>query len=383
MRWINRGKELEQQAEYIKSSETYIFGAGEIGKTVYEELLRWEQVKVRGFIDNSTAKQGKLYLSEKVYSLNDIIGQENIVLVLAVSENYIEEIRHGIEREFLADAAKQMIYGYQDFLSICYYYFEKHVFFKSLNISLTQKCSLNCINCSVLTPYIRNKKDFPLEELKKDIDIFFDKADYLGALSFVGGEPFLYPYLEEYLEYFMDSYHSRIKFRWNIITNGTIIPSDRVLELIHKFGGNISISDYSNTLPYLEPKIAELIQRLEDKGISYNVGKAKHWIDFGYNGKRKDFSDEKMELFFSKCNMPCRLLQNNKLYYCANARFAQLADMNEADSNNVFDLEGEWKGSELLEFDMGYSEQGYINMCRYCNGYLTVNRNYIEVAKQV
>ena len=52
----------------------------------------------------------------------------------------------------------------------------------------------------------------PLDQVKKDIDIFFSVVDYIMLFHISGGEPFLYPYLKELVTYIGENYRDKIHF---------------------------------------------------------------------------------------------------------------------------------------------------------------------------
>lgn len=51
------------------------------------------------------------------------------------------------------------------------------------------------------------------------------------------------------------------------------------------------------------------------------------------------------------------------------------------ESNNSFDLRN-CRSSELVEFQAGYTEKGYFDMCKTCNGYIPINRNFVKAGYQ-
>ncbi|WP_373265375.1 hypothetical protein [Hungatella hathewayi] len=224
-----------------------------------------------------------------------------------------------------------------------------------------------------------------LDEMKKDADIFFKAVDFVESFTLVGGEPLFYPDIEEFITYVMEKYRHKVLSAWNIITNGTIVPSEEVLDCIKKYSGEIEISDYSATLRSVEKSIEQLTIKLKEKGIPYSIYKADQWIDFGYGHSFKEgWTEERLINFFDQCQIPCRLVKDGGGYYCANSKMAQMAGLTDKDSGNFFDLSHFEKGDTraLMEFDSGYSGQGCLNMCKGCNGYRTINRQYIPVAEQ-
>lgn len=379
MKWSNKAHEFEQLQIDIMKKKIYIFGAGEYGAYFYQNI---DEKKVIGFIDNSKLKQEEKYMGKRVFDLNEIPNlEQEILFVIAVSDAVIYDIRNQL---LIYGVEEENIISYERYLHLYFYYRRNKLLIHHINVSVTQKCTLNCRDCSIMTTYLPEKKNYSLETLKQDVDAFFANIDYVGMFGIVGGEPFLYPELEQYLSYLVQ-YQERILYKIEIVTNGTIVPKDTLLELCKQYNIKISISDYTATLPYLRSNIDKLIKQLEKYQISYEVNRADWWIDFGYSYVNKtEVDDKSMIRFFDQCHMPCRLLRDGKLYYCANSAFAIDAGLNTVDKDNEMNLNQiEGKKAEAMEFDEGYNSRGYLNMCRHCNGFLGLNENYIEVARQM
>ena len=61
MKWTNKGHEFDTVYQNIeKKDKFYLFGAGEYGEAVYQELE--DKLPIAGFIDNNPEKQKENYL---------------------------------------------------------------------------------------------------------------------------------------------------------------------------------------------------------------------------------------------------------------------------------------------------------------------------------
>ena len=126
------------------------------------------------------------------------------------------------------------------------------------------------------------------------------------------------------------------------------------------------------------------IDRLDKYGISYVLGNEEtEWFDYGFEeGSRERESKELIEVF-DRCHTPCREVRENRFYYCVMARSVSenlSINVGETDYLDLEQLEGEEGKKELLEFTMGYSEKGYLDMCNYCSG---KDAGIIPAAEQV
>lgn len=381
MEFKMNNKDFEEKVESfekkIVNKKIYIFGAGSLGKYVYELI---KEDGISGFIDNSDEKQKQGFLDKKVFALNEVLEKkEEIFVIIAVAERHYREVYQQLSKE----VEKELLMNYTVFIPLYLFFVKKKLLFTRVSVSVTQKCTLNCKECSIMTPYLKEKKHYALEKMQEDLDMMFEKIDCLGGIIILGGEPFLYPNLKEYLLY-LEKYQDKILRKPTIITNGTVIPNEDILEVLEKYQIEVSISDYRAGLPWIKEKVNKLIQVLKNHNINYVVDTPETWFDFGYTTADKyKLSEEEMSRFFDACKMPCRLLRDGKIYYCANAQFACDAGIMQEDIENELDLSKVNDPLDIIKFDQGYNARGYLNLCRQCNGYITINKNEVPIAEQV
>lgn len=97
---------------------------------------------------------------------------------------------------------------------------------------LTNKCNLRCIHC-----YQEDYKEDlyePLRFKKEIVDLYFEfirNNNFIPEISLTGGEPILYPYLLDLLDYINEKYKNCRVF---ILTNGTIL-NDRLINSLKKY----------------------------------------------------------------------------------------------------------------------------------------------------
>ena len=71
----------------------------------------------------------------------------------------------------------------------------------SIDVSLTTRCNLKCKNCGSLMPLYAHPKDVELDVIIKSLDRFFACVDRVVRVNVIGGEPFLYPYLADVVDF--------------------------------------------------------------------------------------------------------------------------------------------------------------------------------------
>lgn len=378
MIWKNKTHELDQAADQLlKNSERwrhiYIFGAGLIGSRIMLTLRKYGIFA--GFIDNDVNKQMKGYKGAKVYSLNEYMSTQNGFVVIAADSCNIGMIKRQLEDAHLTE--EQEFASYEDFTDrifpvISLYLFDK-LFVNITQISLTERCSLRCKKCAHGCFMVDNKKseDLSIEKVYKSADCFFDKVDYVNEFVLIGGEPLLYQQLPLAIRYIGTRYRKQIGV-FSITTNGTILPNQETLKLCTEYDVLFRISNYSMTLPGLKDAYIRMTDLLDKSGIRYELGKEeKEWMDYGFDYVNRNGSPEELINVFDTCKTPCREIRENRFYFCVMARSVSENMGMHVGKDDYLDLDSlnsESYKRELLEFNLGYSEKGYLDMCNYCHG---------------
>lgn len=369
--------------EWESVSDIILFGYGRQGKRLYKALKK--DFKIVAIVENDISKQGrKTEDGISILSFNDamlLLKQHKIIVTTA--EYHYKQIQLQLKEIGLVEYKDFVMY--QQFVSEWYYKFKKKVYILKTDIMVTPACSLNCENCSQFVPYWRDKTPFRLNELKQDLDLYFSAVDYVMDMNIVGGEPFLYNELDEYISYLGKNYRAQIGYL-GIITNGTIIPKNETFELMKKYDIGVSISDYSKEVNY-KNKIDMLCKKIEENNISYVRNENIQWFDFGFPHNTYDYKDEECAKHMRNCNTICHCLNDGKVFYCGTAWAAQKAGIFPKDKKNCVDLrEIDNKKMEdkknIIECCLGNVDDGYIEFCKVCGGYGNDNDNRVVTAKQ-
>lgn len=143
---------------------------------------------------------------------------------------------------------------YKRFATIYDWYIEGKVYINRVDISVTNRCTLNCEGCNMLMSYYCNPQDRKFDEIKRDLDTFFEWVDTVEDMNLLGGEPLLYPELVEVLQYIQNNYRDKIVDIY-MFTNGMCNLSEELLDISHKMDVIYDVSDYTYGLPQLEPRL--------------------------------------------------------------------------------------------------------------------------------
>lgn len=390
MRWINKGKELQNLKDKVCKEKIYIYGAGEYGKGLFERLRPVQNQIV--FIDGNRRKQEEGYCGRKVISPEFLSSEliDNAILIVAASENNTAII---IKKLLIMGLEENKdFFRYRTFidvfLPIYLYYCSNKIYFQDITILVTEKCTLRCKKCAPMYPYLKSPSHRTLEQVKEDLDRLFDYVDYVWDLIFTGGEPFIHPQFYDILEYAINTYKEKFG-HIQIISNGTIVPDKKLLEVMADESEKLYVS-VSNYISYiknetLKRKFNKCIEKFIEYKVNYEFNNSENWVDFGFadNAKRYGHTEESyLRVFFDDCNSSCRAFYKGHFIYCVPAYYSDIAiyDSGERDKDNFYLPD---RMEDLLEWSLGFNRKGYLDMCRICNGYITINPNLIKPAEQL
>lgn len=367
-----------------KLDKIVIFGFGRQGKKMYSTLKR--DFDIAAIVDNSLEKQGRQIDEHVILSFDQAVSfLQQYKIIVTTSQYYYQAIRGQLSSIGLNEYVDYIMY--QQFVTEWYYKYRNKVNVLKTDISLTTLCTLNCENCMQFLPYWKagRRKENALEEIKENIDIYFGCVDYLLDLDVVGGEPFLYRNLNEFIRYIGEKYRNRIGYI-GFITNGMIVPKEETLELLNKYSMDVSISDYSEDIEY-KHQIEELCEKLERYHISYMRNKHIDWFDFGFPKDLYHYEGDDAVQHMQCCNSIEHILDDKKLFYCGLEWSAQKGGLYPIEEKAYVDLvdikEGRADRKDILEMIMANIEGGCMEFCKVCGGFGIDNNNRVETAKQM
>jgi hypothetical protein len=219
-----------------------------------------------------------------------------------------------------------------------------------LEIFITTKCNLRCEYCSNLIPDCKTPEHIDKETIFKTLDKLLSNIDRLYRLKLHGGEVFLHPQLFDIIEY-AGKQQKILSFR--LATNGTIIPNEKILDLIKEFNFVVQISDYN--LPNV--KTNELIRILEEKNVRYVYLNNRMWRDMGGFEEREN--NRRRDCTISRCIS----LFDGKIHICSHAAMMDKLHILNSDCVSVFQDRKPFQ-KDMIRFYNNLS----VNACLHCNG---------------
>ncbi len=394
MKWKKPGHEFDDVKEEILNEyadrDVFIYGAGVIGERVFRAIKKITDWKVIAFVDKN--KAGSMYHDIEILNIaqlkSTLKSKNGRSLIIVALDEACREVREQLLS--FVDVGQtlcklQSEFLRQDFPIIAYYQYRK-ILVNSLSCIVTEACTLNCEKCSIMLPYFRHRKQYSLEEVKREIDLAFEKIDFICDFTVTGGEPLLNSDLAEILSYTGEHYAEQIG-NIKIITNGVLEPDETLLHCMKTYDIFAFVSDYTEAVQSIRERVLKHYKKFCDAEIRAYLASSAKWVDFGFGAVSHTEEDEsELIAFFNNCRTTCRGYIDGKVWYCINARFAEQALEYDYDLTNALDLTKVGNTLEerahIIEFDAGYNKRGYLSMCNACNGGCDINTHFIDVGKQ-
>ena len=305
-----------------------VFGTGNFG-SVAKSALEQKKININFFIDNNLNNWGKNFEGIEIISAKDLLKRNPLANILIASLNfkYLKRqlkdlgINNFYDVDFLFDnfdIAKASTKWSNDRCKVqldLYNYSinatrdSDQLNVNSIDLVLTEKCSLKCKNCSNLMQYYEQPIDNDLELLIKSFDNFTKAVDYCYEVRMIGGEPLMYKNINRVIEHVLSK-----KNIGNIIiyTNGTIVPKGDKINIFKNPKIYFKISNYGSHSRNVE----KLEKTLAENNIHYITERVTTWQDCA---KIEDFkrSDKlNKEIFGNCCVNETLTMLHGKLYLC-------------------------------------------------------------------
>lgn len=388
--------------KFVQSSEheIYIFGADIAGKIMLK-ILRSKGIEITGFIDNNKNKCGVLIDNVPVHHAKTDLASIPKTAIFLIASTYIADIIIQLEDlghyhwcpivEFIKENEfthyQDMLKGElrknhsggeftQDFdifvLQNMTNSQEKYLnpdilFIRSVDLILTEKCSLKCVDCSNLMQYYEKPVDISLNELQRNLDDLCEIADEINEIRIIGGDPLMNKDFHQAVIYAAEKQNVN---KVVVYTNGTICPSEEKIAAIAHPKVFIFITTYGDLSKRTEP----LQKLLRKYSISSNMQPAYGWTDCA-DIKHQSRSVAELEHTFKNCCAKhFTTMTMGRIFRCpysANVeRLAAIPDHPDdyVDVNGFQQLpatEQKLKKQQLWTF---LREKLFIQACDYCNG---------------
>lgn len=370
-------KELLDVIEKFRDvKNVIIWGKGFQGKSFFEKI---NMADVNSFfVDSDPMVQDCLSVQELWKKIH--FPYKETIIVVCVPHESEWQVRkslllHGLRENndfFMVDIFVQFFYY------LFMYYNSNKVCIGQLTQMSSFACTLRCKKCMASIPYLKGDKYRKLEDVIEDIDLLFEKVDYIEVYGpNGGGEPFLYSDFLKVLEYAMENYEEKFGYIL-IVSNGTVIPSPDILKFLGENNKKIklAISQYDSVGGWNE-KFLQFKTICAENNVNLFEYDYDYWIDMGWTAE--EICSPKDQ--FQNCTMPCREFEDGKLFFCLHGHLAEKAYFTETRDDSL-DFNSCTK-EDIVLYNLGLMKKGFLNICSHCNGYFNTNKNFIAVAEQI
>lgn len=247
-----------------------IYGAGNFGQMIYENMKDNCNLEMTAFIDNFV-KDGQREIP--VWSIKNLKMQmQNIdeIWIAVMNEGVLEEIVLSLYDAGVENIGIIQSDSYDNLVSggtlneedILYLDIRQKAFMGRLEFHVCDICNLNCRGCSHFAPIFTGGFVLP-ENFRKQIEKAAEKF-YISCLRLMGGEPFLHKELGEIIIIARDVLPNT---RLELVTNGLLLMgiTGEIWDIIKENRATLCISLYKPTFQIKD----KLRDYLKNKGVSY------------------------------------------------------------------------------------------------------------------
>ena len=249
----------------------------------------------------------------------------------------------------------------------------------SIDLPLTTKCNLSCSHCGSLIDQYVHHYDVDYNIIISSLDRLLSITNLIVRVNVLGGEPFLYPKLENVLEYIQTRKEIDKIY---VHTNGLYLPKQKsLLDALRGSKIKVRISRY----PAYASKINDTLQILESEKITYSVKEFGPndflWYDYG-GFEERGRSQVELEDQYIKCDVEWYSVFNGRIFPCPRAAHAVDLELIRADGNYVDLLDPSTSIEELKKkLQRFFFETKYYPCCDFCDRG-TEYCSLVEVAEQ-
>jgi hypothetical protein len=368
-----------------KQRPVIIYGAGVVGKALLS-LLENEGIEVDCFCDASFKVAESDFCGKQVILTPDLrCKYEDAVFVISVAaiKDVVERLHNlgyanwyagGLLLKDLNVSQGDLCTSidYPKFaIETCIYCHDQYLdpgklSLRSIDIIITERCSLRCRDCSNLMQYYAKPKDCDTDLVLKSIDAFCSVFDEVIEFRIIGGEAFMNRDWPVIVKRLTDEPKGK---RVVIYSNATFLPDRKKTGCLKHPKVLLNITDYGP----LSRKFAEFKGMLESSAIAYHVIASPGWLDCSSIIPHRRSREEKIEVFKNCCAKNMATLSDGKLHRCpygANALRLSAVSDERTDYVDLFekplDAEGVLAMKSKVRDYLWHRE--YLEVCDFCRG---------------
>ena len=307
-----------------------MFGAGLFARPAIHALSR-RGITPSCIVDNSKAKQGSKIMGIPVLAPLEGLGScPDAKVIITAAPKYIGEIlsqtqamgwtsvydcssllaSFEYDRETFESGVSQLHFDldsyFYDYFNL---YYPEKLILPSLDVVITEKCSLKCRDCANLMQYYAHPEDVDFKKLFDSLDILMQCVDHVLEFRVLGGETFMNRHAHEYINR-LRKYENYTRIA--VYSNGVIVPKGENLECLVSEDTYLRVSDYGP----LSRKMREMLELFDSRGIIYSVMTLEGWQDCAKIFKRERTRAELESVYSCCCAKNTLTLLDERVYVC-------------------------------------------------------------------
>ncbi len=361
-----------------KTEDVYIYGFGLAGRWLSSNCDI--KTNIKGFIDTDYKKVGKNHNNLNVISIKEAQNLCNNNSVLLISVVDIQDVLPILKiiphKKWIALGAfldntqvinndqiesNQFIEYTLKAVEDCHkgYLNPKQLFMRSIDVVITERCSLKCKDCSNLMQYYEAPINITYDEIIEDFNNLISSVDHIYEIRLIGGEPFMNKDIYKIIEYLTKS----PKITKLIVYSNAMVPIKPEHENILRNKKVVfTLTDYGDYAKNAKNTL-RVTESLDAIGVAYRLHPPENWTDSGVIKNFKRTINENKELFSNCCGKNLLTVTDGKLYRCP---FAANADrLNAVPKNNLNSVSVKASAKEINHY---ISEIDYLPACNWCKG---------------
>jgi organic radical activating enzyme len=251
---------------------------------------------------------------------------------------------------------------------IANYYEHGEINLPQLQFAATTRCTLRCKDCNAMIPEFENNGvaqiDLTFTEFKQQFDKIMSAVSKVRRFMLIGGEPLINKELADIVDYCAT--HEGIS-TVEIITNGTIIPSENLLEVLKEHGQKVyfHLSNYSGNkvlLPRL--KYSKIIEILKVNGIRHQMSMNLDW-NKEIPLQLHSYTETELQSMFDTCWLKrCLQVLGGRLSLCPRLSSGYSLGILSPPEGELIDLGPD---ADLLpEIILNFFKKSVFKSCQYC-----------------
>ena len=239
----------------------------------------------------------------------------------------------------------------------------KKLLLDHLEIVVGSQCTLHCRKCANLMQYYRHPTVFDAGRIEEDVHKLLALDIQIDRVNVIGGEPFLYKELPRLIALLQNSAKVRTI---RIITNGTFLPPNPILEALKSSKVHVFISNYIG----IGVKTNEVYQFLKNAGVNVFISTVT-WFNYHHQFSGYHRSADELKRIYRNCHMACHELLNGEIHLCPTSAHGMYLGLIPRDENSFVSIRHNGSKKEKRETVRKLRHlltQQVPNACDFCSG---------------